>query len=156
MALIRQAEPNDVPYVLPLVAGYWTEEGIPNFDQQRVEAQLRRVLADPRLGSGWVAIAENEVVGYLLAVYVFSLEHFGLTAEIDEFFVEAKKRGAGIGAELLMAAESEFERVGCTNVSFQLSRGNEEARRFYRRHGYTERSGYELLEKDLQDERSDG
>jgi hypothetical protein len=46
-------------------------------------------------------------------------------------------------------AEAEFKRLGLMNVSLQLSRGNDDARRFYHRHGYEERSGYELLDKNL-------
>lgn len=88
-------------------------------------------------------------MGYLLAVYVFSLEHLGLTAEIDEFFVRHEQRGRGFGARLLQSAESEFQAVRCTNVSLQLGRANAEAREFYRRRGYVERCGYELLDKDL-------
>ena len=80
-------------------------------------------------------------VGYLLAVYVFSLEHLGLTAEIDEFFVLPSARGRGIGEELLRLAEAEFVRRGCTNVSLQLGRGNDRARTFYRALGYGERDG---------------
>ena len=72
-----------------------------------------------------------------------------LTAEIDELFVRPSHRGGGIGAKLLHVAESEFRRVGCSNVSMQLSRGNEAGRGFYRRHGYAERSGFELLDKML-------
>jgi ribosomal protein S18 acetylase RimI-like enzyme len=90
-------------------------------------------------------------VGYLLGVYVFSLEHLGLTAEIDEFFVMPQQRGHGIGLQLLKIAEAVFVQAGCTNVSLQLSRRNDSARAFYRRQGYTERSGYELLDKMLRD-----
>jgi ribosomal protein S18 acetylase RimI-like enzyme len=50
---------------------------------------------------------------------------------------------------LLQAAEAEFLRAGCTNVSLQLGRGNEAAREFYRRNGYSDRTGFELLDKDL-------
>jgi hypothetical protein len=92
---------------------------------------------------------EGAAVGYLLAVYVFSLEHLGLTAEIDELFVLPSQRGRGVGAELLRCAEAEFLRAGCTNVSLQLSRGNDAARAFYHRHGYSERSAYELLDRML-------
>ena len=52
---------------------------------------------------------------------------------------------------LLRVAEEEFLQAGCTNVSLQFSRGNEAARGFYRRHAYTERAGYELLDKRLDD-----
>jgi ribosomal protein S18 acetylase RimI-like enzyme len=101
------------------------------------------------LGSGWIATAKGAAVGYLLAVYVFSLEHLGLTAEIDEFFVLPSARGNGIGEALLRQAEDEFVRRKCTNVSLQLGRGNDRARVFYRAHGYGERAGFELLDKML-------
>jgi len=80
---------------------------------------------------------------------VFSLEHLGVTAEVDEFFVLPEKRRSGAGSKLLLAAEREFSRRGCTNVSLQLSKDNKLAREFYSRHGYTERSKYELLDKTL-------
>lgn len=88
-------------------------------------------------------------MGYPLLVYVFSLEHFGLTAEIDEFFVLPGHRGRGLGNGLLAAAESEAHRAGCSNISLQLSRDNCDVREFYHRQGYCERSSFELLEKSL-------
>jgi GNAT superfamily N-acetyltransferase len=63
-------------------------------------------------------------------VYVFSLEHLGLTAEIDEFFVLPSVRSHGLGDGLLHRAEAEFVRRGCTNVALQLGRGNDRARVF--------------------------
>jgi GNAT superfamily N-acetyltransferase len=140
---------SDVPALLPLVADYWTFEAIAGFEPRRVAVELSRMLSEPNLGAGWIAVAEGGIVGYLLGVYVFSLEHLGLTAEIDEFFVLPSKRGNGIGAKLLEFAEDDFLRSGCTNVSLQLSRDNVFARTFYFRHGYAARLKYELLEKTL-------
>jgi len=91
----------------------------------------------------------GEPAGYLLAVYVFSLEHQGLTAEIDEFFVVPAHRGLGLGHQILAIAEAQFRIEGCTNVSLQLGRSNEAARNFYRRHGFDDRAGYELVSKSL-------
>ncbi|MCB0127279.1 MAG: GNAT family N-acetyltransferase [Caldilineaceae bacterium] len=146
---IRQAAVADVPLLLPLVADYWAFESIPGFTAQRIASQLARLLSAPSRGQGWIALAEGMAVGYLLAVYVFSLEHFGLTAEIEEFFVLPTQRGNGVGAELLRIAEVAFIQAGCTNISLQLARGNDAARTFYHRFGYNERSAYELLDKTL-------
>src|ERR671910_330113 len=110
MARIQQATASDVPALLPLVAEYWRFEGLSGFDPQRVAAQLGRLLSEPRLGAGWIAVAEGVAAGYLLAVYVFSLEHLGLTAEIDEFYVLPSARSRRIGDELLKFAEAEFRR----------------------------------------------
>lgn len=152
-AEIRAAAVTDIPALLPLVEEYWRFEDIAGFDGARVGRELGRALADTRLASAWVAHARGAPVGYLLAVYVFSLEHLGLTAEIDEFFVLPSARGQGLGDALLRAAEAEFVRRGCTNVSLQLGRGNDGARVFYRGHGYAERAGFELLDKMLPDRR---
>ena len=149
MIIIQKAVEKDIQSILPLVKSYWEFEDISGFESEKVGIQLQRLLTETNTGSGWIATKGDIVVGYLLAVYVFSLEHLGLTAEIDEFFVLSTCRGSGIGEKLLDAAEAEFLRIGCTNVSLQLSRKNEAGRKFYHRHQYTERSGYELLDKML-------
>ena len=82
-------------------------------------------------------------------MYVFSLEHLGLTAEVDEFFVQPQVRAMGIGGKLLQAAEAAFVIAGCTSAALQLARSNDSGRAFYLRHGYLPRAGYELLDKIL-------
>lgn len=149
MTRIQRATAEDVPALIPLVAEYWRFEAIADFEPRRVAVQIERILSEPGLGSGWIAFAEDVPVGYLIAVYVFSLEHLGITAEIDELFVLPSARGKGVGTGLLKTAESEFLHSGCTNVSLQLSRNNDAARAFYHRLGYAERSAYELLDKAL-------
>jgi hypothetical protein len=47
-----------------------------------------------------LAFADGVAAGYLLAVPVFSLEHQGLTAEINELFVRAQHRAAALGRGL--------------------------------------------------------
>lgn len=149
MSDVRRATVADVSEIVPMVRAYWELEGIEGFTPDRVAVGLERLLSDERLGAGWIASIDGLPAGYLLLVHVFSLEHLGLTAEIDELFVDGVHRGRGIGAMLLAAAEREASRAGCTNISLQVSRGNEGARAFYRRHGYVARDGYGLLEKTL-------
>ena len=147
--VIRPLTKGDIPTLLRLVEEYWIFEDVAGFDRAKVTEELERLLDDPALGSGWMAWAGHDAAAYLLAVYVFSLEHLGLTAEIDEFFVLPSFRGREIGSELLQVAEAEFLRRKCTNVSLQLGQQNDRARAFYRANGYGERAGFELLDKML-------
>ena len=56
----------------------------------------------------------------------------------------------GVGSRLLEAAEGTLSRTrGCTNVALQIGRDNAEARAFYRRHGYADRAGFDLVDKML-------
>jgi ribosomal protein S18 acetylase RimI-like enzyme len=146
---MRPATSADIPALLTLVSKYWEFEGLSGFDEARVAHELRRLLADTALGSVWIATDGGSPIGYLIAVYVFSLEHLGLTAEIDEFFVLPEYRSHGLGSQLLRAAETEFAKRGCTNVFLQIGRENGSARRFYRAHGFGERTGFEMLDKML-------
>jgi ribosomal protein S18 acetylase RimI-like enzyme len=146
---IRQALPEDIDVLLPMIEHYWRFENIEGFDVGRMRKIVARLLEDASLGRLWIANVYGEPAGYLLAVYVFSLEHQGLTAEIDELFIVPQHRNLGIGANLLAAAEEQFRAEGCTNVSLQIGRANEAARRFYRGHGFEDRAGYEIVSKML-------
>lgn len=146
---IEPATLDDLDVLLPMVEQYWKFEAIEGFDAARIRGLLTRVIDDASLGRAWLARIYDEPAGYLLAVYVFSLEHQGLTAEIDEFFVMPQHRGVGVGTRMLDAAEAQFRVEGCTNVSLQLGRSNESARRFYRQHGFDDRDGFELVSKNL-------
>jgi GNAT superfamily N-acetyltransferase len=145
----RIATEADIPLLLPLVEEYWAFEGIPGFDPALVRPVLARLLSDPALGAGWLLAVGGHAAGYLLAAYVFSVEYLGMTAEIDEFYVRPKHRGKGAGTTLITTAEARFREAGCTRVSLQLGRQNDQARNFYRAHRYEDRAGYDLLDKRL-------
>ena len=146
---VRRAQPSDVPQLLALVRRYWQFEGLGTFDALRLEVLLQQLIGSRARGQVWVAERAGSPCGYLVLVYVVSLEHQGLMAEIDEFFVLPEARGAGLGSALLAAAEAALQQAGCVRLQLQLAVANEAARAFYARHGYRPRAGYELLDKPL-------
>ncbi|MBV9344132.1 MAG: GNAT family N-acetyltransferase [Gammaproteobacteria bacterium] len=146
---VRRAQPADLPQLLALVRRYWDFERIAGFDALRLEILLQRLLREPALGEIWVAPASPGLAGYLVAMRVFSLEHQGLMAEVDEFFVEPAQRARGVGAALLAAAERSLAAGGCVRLQLQLGTGNAHGERFYRSRGYAPREGYRLFDKPL-------
>jgi GNAT superfamily N-acetyltransferase len=153
---VRAATPRDIPQLLALVRRYWEFEQIGGFVALRVELTLRQLLTEGHLGAAWVAESETGLVGYLLAVLVLSVEHGGITAEIDEFFVLPEARSHGLGARLLAAAETALAERGCVRLQLQLAVGNAAGRAFYERRGYRGRDGYRLLDKALGASRAPG
>ncbi|MGO9037354.1 MAG: GNAT family N-acetyltransferase [Steroidobacteraceae bacterium] len=131
------------------MARYWEFERISGFERARTEKHLSALMSLPERGACWVAQRTGMVAGYLIAVYVFSLEHGGMMAEIDEFFVRPEFRGDGTGSALLVEMEREMRSAGLVRVQLQLGATNDRARGFYERHGYRRRSGYELFDKPL-------
>ena len=89
--------------------------------------------------------------GYLLAVYVFSLEHQGLTAEIDEFFVRAAaSRPRARAPACWPPPKAQFRVEGCTNVVAAARAASNEAARalLSAATASTIAPGYELVSKN--------
>jgi ribosomal protein S18 acetylase RimI-like enzyme len=146
---VRLAVMEDISGIASLVESYWEFESISGFDRTRVETLLGRLLAEPQWGACWVAEHGGRLCGYLLAVYLFSLEHGGLMAEIDEVCVSPEFRSLGLGSLLVAGAERDFAQRGLVRLQLQLGVDNSRARHFYERHGFSRRSGYVLLDKPL-------
>jgi ribosomal protein S18 acetylase RimI-like enzyme len=147
--LIRPAESSDVAELAALVERYWEFEAIPGFERPRIEGALTALLSRPEQGGTWVAQAHGGLCGYLIAVYMLSLEHGGLMAEIDEFYVSPEMRSQGVGSSLVTAAQGDMAARGLVRLQLQLGVGNSRGRAFYERHGFRRRAGFELFDKAL-------
>src|ERR1700751_5419044 len=114
---IRPANPADVPALLPLIRRYRDREGITGLDALRIELVLQQLLAGGgSRGAIWVAELEGSLLGYLIVVLVMSVEHKGLTGEIDEFFVVPEARSRAGGAALPAAPERTLAQRGCVRL----------------------------------------
>ena len=141
---IREASSSDTEQMLPLIEAYWRHDDIMGYEGARLRRQLEEFLATPAYGRGWLATHTGVSVGYLLCTFVYSFEHGGLMAEIDEFFVGAPYRRQGIGQALLASARSSLAALGCVRLQMQVADGNALARDFYARQGFEEKTGYRL------------
>ncbi|HTD74792.1 MAG TPA: GNAT family N-acetyltransferase [Steroidobacteraceae bacterium] len=146
---IRLARDTDIEAIAALVAHYWDFENIPGFERSRTVTLLAEFLARSERGHCWVAEIEGGLIGYLLVVLVFSLEHGGLMAEIDELFVVPEKRSLAVGAALLSEASQAMARDGIAQLQLQLAINNPRAKHFYEEHGFRPLSGYALWQKSL-------
>lgn len=147
--VIRIADASDLPALASLIERYWEFERIDGFDAARVTALLTDLFKGPDRGQIWIAQQGGQPVGYLLIVYLFSLEHGGMMAEIDEFLVIPERRSLNIGAALLDAATAAMARRGIEHIQLQLGKNNLHGKRFYEKHGFQALSGYGLLHKTL-------
>jgi GNAT superfamily N-acetyltransferase len=146
--VIRLADASDLSDLTSLIERYWEFERIRGFDAAHITTLLNELFRSPDLGQIWVAKIDDHSVGYLLAVYLFSLEHGGMMAEIDEFFVVHEKRSLKIGTALLDAATTAMAQRGITHLQLQIRASNSSGQRFYEQHGF-EVSAYGLLHKSL-------
>src|SRR5450432_2145489 len=116
---VRLAALADVAGIAALAGRYWEFEGIGGFDRLRIESILGNLISTPELGACWVAEADGRLCGYLVAVFMLSLEHGGLMAEIDEVFVSQEMRSAGLGSMLVTTAERDLLERGLRRLQLQ-------------------------------------
>jgi ribosomal protein S18 acetylase RimI-like enzyme len=141
---IRAAMSSDARQLLPLIEAYWRHDAIAGYDCARLRRQLHEFLGTPAYGRAWLATGSGGALGYLLCTLVYSFEHGGLMAEIDELFVSPEHRRHGIGLALLARARAELAAHGCGWLQLQVADGNTQSQGFYSKLGFKQKSGYRL------------
>ena len=99
--------------------------------------------ADDDLAAGEAVTGADEDDESLLGFVTASVETPGFEQTVTRgvvhnIYVRPVARGNGIGAALLAAAERHLGEQGVDRVALEAMADNEAARRFYRRHGYTD------------------
>lgn len=104
----------------------------PNRDAVR-EAVLRRLVADELL----VARENGDRLGFVMfGVETGKYDQDVTRGVVQNLYVVPEARGEGVGSDLLAAAERALADSGVDHVALEVMADNEDARRFYRRHGY--------------------
>jgi ribosomal protein S18 acetylase RimI-like enzyme len=100
----------------------------------RAESETEEATDEPETDSE----QSSEIVGFV----TFSIESGSYDRDVtrglvQNVFVVSDHRGQGIGSDLLGEAETLLAERGADAISLEVMADNEEARRFYQRHGYT-------------------
>jgi ADP-ribose pyrophosphatase YjhB (NUDIX family)/GNAT superfamily N-acetyltransferase len=130
--LIRQARPDDEAAILALLPLIPANADMNSDGLQAARLRFRESTSLDVL----VAEHDAHVVGFLVLSYVPTLT--GLRAWIDDMAVDPARRRQGIGGALVEAAIQRASRRGATHLFMDTSRGNPDARDFYRACGFDE------------------
>ncbi|MFT3922309.1 MAG: GNAT family N-acetyltransferase [Myxococcales bacterium] len=134
-ASVRLASAPDLQRLLPHVREFWKFEQL-SWDTVDVAAVLGNLLADPRLGCVFVVELEQELVGYLVLTFGYSIEHGGRDALVDELYLRPDLRGAGVGARLIDSAAAACRAQGVRRLHLEVDDTNLRASQLYGRLGF--------------------
>lgn len=104
-----------------------------------VEGARRATLAlleTPVFGNVWLLKLAEEVVGYMVLTFGFSLEFSGRDALLDELFIAEKYRGSGLGKQALHFAFEHCKEAGIRALHLEVLTGNDTAAAIYTRFGF--------------------
>ena len=85
----------------------------------------------------FICTQKGEVIGYALLVSYYSNEFGGLTAMLDEFFIEPESRSHGMGSEALEKIKTWAVGHGYIGITLEVTDANPKARLLYERHEFT-------------------
>lgn len=143
---LRAAAPGDVPRLLGYMRGYYAHDRIV-LDEQAARSALLGPLNDPDLGRVWLIEEEGVPVGYVVALFGWSLEFHGRDAFIDELFIDPEFRGRGAGTRAMTLVETELRGLGVRAMHLEVERSNTDAQRFYSGLGFEDRSRFFMMSK---------
>jgi GNAT superfamily N-acetyltransferase len=132
MAEMRIASVGDIEGVLPMMADFYAFERLP-YDEARSRRLLWELLADPQLGRLIVFESGEDLLGYMVLGFGFSLEFGGRDVFVDEFYVGPDHRGQGIGSAALEFAVNLCRETGIRAMHLEADYFNERAHLFYQR-----------------------
>jgi GNAT superfamily N-acetyltransferase len=119
-----------------------------SFNEEVARAALPLILSNPLFGQVHLICLGEDVIGYLVLTFGFSLEYGGRDAFIDEFYLREKWRGRGIGKIGLQFAAEVCRGQGVQALHLEVERANVKAQAVYRRAGFVDHDRY-LMTKYL-------
>lgn len=133
--VMRIAVPEDVDRLVALMDEFYAAAGY-KLNHQRASRAFGALLADERLGRIWLIGSGSSPVGYLVLTFCFSMEYGGLSAILDDFFIQEPFRGRGLGKAALAEVRSFCEGYGVRAINVETGFDNAVAQTVYRRTGF--------------------
>lgn len=133
---LELAGPADQDAVFELLLQQYADHSI-RVSRDLLVRAVAAVLADQNLGFIVVARDGPRVVGMAYVAFIWSLEHCGRSAWLEELFVIPEQRGRGIGEALVRAVVDRVTQSGCPAIDLEVDYGHSRAEHLYRREGFT-------------------
>jgi GNAT superfamily N-acetyltransferase len=129
---IRKAGPEDENHVIGLINKFPSQEI--EIDMGSALRTYRQIMSSPELGIVFVAEEQNDIFGVITLSFPFAMRCGGVYSCIEEFIVDERSRGKGVGGKLLEAAMSYAASRGCYEI--QVNNPSDVGYPVYLRYGW--------------------
>lgn len=114
---------------------FYVFERLP-FEEHRQRRLVLQLIENPALGRLLVFEQADELLGYMVLGFGFSLEFHGRDCLIDEFYVVPEHRCKGIGRAAIEFAIAICREMGIRAVHLEADYANVRGHEFYKRLGF--------------------
>jgi len=141
---MRRANHNDVPLLVSLMAEFYAEADYP-LNHEAAASAFAALIADQRLGHIWVIQEQNLDVGHVVVCLRFAMEYGGVVACLDDLYVRGSSRNRGLAGTALRELRRFCEMSGIRAITVEVGEDNAPAQAVYRRAGFEEAAGRQVL-----------
>jgi GNAT superfamily N-acetyltransferase len=132
---LREAGSADVEALVELAAAQLAEHALP-FERDELRRTVRDALGNDR-GLWLLALgAQGSAIGFAYLPFLWSLEHGGRVAWLEEMYVVESSRNRGVGAALVREACARTAAIGCKAIDLEVDDTHSRAERLYQREGF--------------------
>lgn len=135
------ADSSHADLLIKLMREFYQVEHL-KFDEGVARSALQQILGNRAHGLIHVIGLGEEVVGYVVLTFGFSLEFHGRDALVDEIYVREEYRGRGVGRAALRFVEDVCQDEGIKALHLEVDRVNTKAQKLYSGAGYEDNGRY--------------
>ncbi len=125
----------DIEIITQMMSDFYAIDNYP-IDIERSKKLFHEFIENENLGKAWLIYDSEVIVGYVILTFVFSFEYGGKIAFIDEFYLQEKARGKGIGNKTVAFIKSESTKLSLKLLYLEVENHNEKAQKLYLAHDF--------------------
>jgi len=130
--IFKSATSDDVETLIVMMRDLYAHDGLAPLDEVVARRALLGVIGDGTLGRVFLILLANEVAGYAVLTFGYSLEFHGRDAFVDEIYLRAEYRGLGVGKRALQFLTEVCAAEGVNALHLEVERENTSAQTVYR------------------------
>jgi ribosomal protein S18 acetylase RimI-like enzyme len=139
--VFEPATSNEIEMLVAMMRELYAYDGLA-FDEAIARRALMGVIDNETFGRVFLIRLGNEVAGYAVLTFGYSLEFHGRDAFVDELYLLDKYRGRGIGKRALQLLTEVCVNEGVSALHLEVERENTSAQAVYRNFGFEDHDRY--------------
>jgi len=140
--VFKSATSDDIETLIVMMRDLYTNDGLAPLDEASARRALLGVISNDTFGRVFMILLENEVAGYAVLTFGYSLEFHGRDAFVDELYLRNEYRGQGIGKRALEFLTEVCVAEGVSALHLEVERANTSAQAVYRKFGFEDHDRY--------------
>jgi GNAT superfamily N-acetyltransferase len=130
----RLANTTDIPILIGMIKSFYIEDHH-KYQEKKIRKALGEIIREKEWGKVFLIEFKNQIIGYFILTYGWSLEYFGRDIFIDEIFIKKSFRGLGLGKRSLEFIEQYVKENNILAIHLEVNKYNM-AKKLYESRGY--------------------